>query len=82
MPLIYDSGVAWGLDVMRARALGADFVMVGRAFQYAVVAFGAKGIDHLVHVLQADISANMSQLGAETLDQLADHLLDGATPTE
>ncbi|SNZ19251.1 alpha-hydroxy acid oxidase [Cohaesibacter gelatinilyticus] len=76
MPLIYDSGVAWGLDIMRALAKGADFVMIGRAFQYAVAAFGAKGIDHLVHILKADMIANMSQLGVEKLDQLPQYLLD------
>jgi L-lactate dehydrogenase (cytochrome) len=76
VPLIYDSGVAWGLDIMRALAKGADFVMVGRAFQYAVAAFGAKGIDHLVHILKADITANMSQLGVENLDELPRYLLD------
>ncbi|WP_170378479.1 alpha-hydroxy acid oxidase [Ruegeria atlantica] len=75
VPLIYDSGVAWGLDIMRALAKGADFVMVGRAFQYAVAAFGARGIDHLVHILKADIEANMSQLGSEKLGSLAEHLL-------
>jgi L-lactate dehydrogenase (cytochrome) len=78
VPLIYDSGVAWGLDVMRALAKGADFVMVGRAFQYAVAAFGSKGIDHLVHILKADITANMSQLGLENLDQLPSYLLDAS----
>ena len=78
VPLIYDSGVAWGLDVMRALAKGADFVMVGRAFQYAVAAFGSKGIDHLVHILKADITANMSQLGLEDLDQLPSYLLDAS----
>jgi L-lactate dehydrogenase (cytochrome) len=76
VPLIYDSGVAWGLDIMRALAKGADFVMIGRAFQYAVAAFRAKGIDHLVHILKADITANMSQLGVEQLDQLSEYLLD------
>jgi len=75
VPLIYDSGVAWGMDVMRALAKGADFVMVGRAFQFAVAAFGARGIDHLVHILRADIEANMSQLGVEKIDLLADYLL-------
>lgn len=76
MPLIYDSGVSWGLDVMRALAMGADFVMLGRAFQYAVAAFGQKGVDHLIHIVKADITANMSQLGVESLDALADCLLD------
>ena len=76
VPLIYDSGVAWGMDVMRALAKGADFVMVGRAFQFAVAAFGARGIDHLVHILKADIEANMSQLGLEQLDRLGEYLLE------
>lgn len=75
VPLIYDSGISWGLDVMRALAKGADFVMVGRAFQFATAAFGAKGIDHLIHILKADITANMSQLGAEKTGKLAEHLL-------
>lgn len=75
VPLIYDSGVAWGMDVMRALAKGADFVMVGRAFQFAVAAFGARGIDHLIHILKADIEANMSQLGVENINRLAEYLL-------
>lgn len=75
VPIIYDSGVAWGLDIMRAMAKGADFVMVGRAFQYAVAAFGSKGINHLVHILKSDIVANMSQLGVEKLGQLEKYLL-------
>ena len=76
VPLIYDSGVAWGLDIMRALAKGADFVMLGRAFQYAVAAFGVKGVDHLVHILRADITANMSQLGVEQLESLSQYLLE------
>jgi L-lactate dehydrogenase (cytochrome) len=76
IPLIYDSGVAWGLDIIRALANGADFVMVGRAFQYAVAAFGARGIDHVIHILRSDLTANMSQLGVEKLDNLPDYLLD------
>ena len=75
VPLIYDSGINWGLDIMRARALGADFIMIGRAFQYAVAAFGSKGIDHLVHILKSDITANMSQLGLEDLGQIRQYLL-------
>ncbi len=75
VPLIYDSGVSWGLDVMRALAMGADLVMLGRAFQYAVAAFEQKGVDHLIHIVRADIIANMSQLGVESLDALTDCLL-------
>ncbi|TRD22653.1 alpha-hydroxy acid oxidase [Palleronia caenipelagi] len=78
MPLIYDSGVNWGLDILRAYAKGADFVMLGRAFHYAVAAFGARGIEHVIHVLKADMQANMSQLGIDRLDEIATALLDPA----
>ncbi|MBG6211229.1 L-lactate dehydrogenase (cytochrome) [Labrenzia sp. EL_126] len=79
-PLIYDSGIAGGLDIMRALAMGANFVMIGRAFHYAVAAFGAEGIDHLVHILRADVQANMSQLGQEDLEKLPDYLLPVGSP--
>ncbi|WP_300031560.1 alpha-hydroxy acid oxidase [uncultured Roseobacter sp.] len=70
LPLIFDSGVEGGLDILRARALGADFVMLGRAFHYALAALGPAGIDHLTDILRRDLEANMGQLGAATLNDL------------
>lgn len=55
---------------MRALALGADFVMLGRGFHYALAALGPKGIDHLVDILAQDMIANMGQIGARDLSQL------------
>ncbi len=71
VPIVVDSGIAGGLDIMRGLALGADFVFLGRAFHYAVAALGDKGGDHLVHILKSDLCANMSQIGAHNLRDLA-----------
>ncbi len=70
LPLIFDSGIEGGLDILRARALGADFVMLGRAFHFALAALGAQGPAHLIHILARDMEANMGQMGAATLDDL------------
>jgi len=70
MPIIFDSGVIGGLDIMRALALGADFVMLGRAWHYAVAAFAERGVDHLVHMLTDDMRLNMAQIGAATIADL------------
>ena len=74
-PIIFDSGIEGGLDILRALALGADFTFLGRAFLYAAAAFGSRGLDHLIHILRADIEANMAQIGAETLSDVKERLL-------
>ncbi|MGR3270386.1 alpha-hydroxy-acid oxidizing protein [Thalassococcus profundi] len=63
LPLIFDSGVESGLDILRAIALGADFVMMGRPWHYALAALGRDGPAHLIDILTRDMIANMGQLG-------------------
>jgi L-lactate dehydrogenase (cytochrome) len=70
LPIIFDSGIEGGLDILRALASGADFVMLGRAWHYALGALGAKGPEHLADTLAKDLIANMGQLGAKTLADL------------
>lgn len=70
LPLIMDSGIAGGLDILRALAQGADFVMLGRAWHYALGALGADGPAHLIDLLRADMVANMHQIGAAGLADL------------
>lgn len=72
LPLLFDSGIEGGLDILRALALGADFVMLGRAFHFALGALGPKGIDHLIDILGRDMAANMGQIGARNLSELPD----------
>jgi L-lactate dehydrogenase (cytochrome) len=77
LPLIFDSGVTGGLDVMRALALGAHFVMMGRPWHYALGALGREGPAHWHDVLIKDMTSNMAQIGANHLSDLASRL---ATP--
>lgn len=70
LPLVFDSGIEGGLDIIRALALGADFVMLGRAWHYALGALGEAGPAHLADMLAKDMASNMGQLGAKTLAEL------------
>ena len=70
LPILFDSGVESGLDILRALSLGADFIMLGRAFHFALGALGPKGVDHLIDILAKDMIANMSQLGLSDLKNL------------
>ncbi|MEM9579338.1 MAG: alpha-hydroxy acid oxidase [Pseudomonadota bacterium] len=70
LPLILDSGIESGLDMLRAFALGADFIMLGRAWHYALGALGAVGPAHLADILRKDLLANMGQLGMASLQDL------------
>ena len=74
-PLIFDSGVTCGTDILRALALGADFVMMGRAWHYAVGALGEKGPPHLMHILRDDMELVMGNLGTRTLWDLKGGLI-------
>lgn len=77
-PLIFDSGVMGGLDILRAIAHGADFVMLGKAFHYGLGAAGAAGAEHVVNILRDDLIANMCQLCIARPSQARECLIDPA----
>jgi L-lactate dehydrogenase (cytochrome) len=72
--ILFDSGVRGGLDIARALALGADFVLLGRAFMYGVAALGKKGGDHVAQILKDDLENNMTQLGCRNIAELGNRL--------
>lgn len=74
-PVIYDGGVAGGLDALRAIAHGADFVMLGRAWHYGLGAFGAKGAAHVLHILREDMKSALGQMGLSCPLEAREHLL-------
>ncbi|TVP47413.1 MAG: alpha-hydroxy-acid oxidizing protein [Halomonas sp.] len=70
IPIMIDSGFRRGTDVIKALALGADFVFVGRPFNYAAAYAGQAGVEHVAELLQQEIERNMALLGLTSLSQL------------
>ena len=74
-PLIFDSGIRCGEDIVKARALGADFVMVGRPFLHAMAAVGTPGPQRLLQCLQGEIETTLAQLGLASIEAVGAHCL-------
>ena len=74
LKLIVDSGVRSGLDVARALAVGADFVLLGRAFMFAVSALGEAGAELAVELIRSELEQIMNQVGCFDVRELSRHL--------
>lgn len=74
-PLIFDSGVRNGDDIIKALAYGADFVMLGRPFMYALGADAEKGVKSLVRILADEISVSMAQIGVNNIASLTNDVV-------
>jgi L-lactate dehydrogenase (cytochrome) len=75
MTIFADGGVRTGTDVFRMLALGADGVLIGRAFIYALAAQGQAGVEKLLAIMEKDIRTNMVLTGAKSLADIGPHLL-------
>lgn len=77
LKILADSGIRSGLDVVRMLALGADSVLLGRAFVYALAAQGGEGVANLLDLMAKEMRVAMTLTGAKTIadisgDALAD----------
>lgn len=75
IPVMLDSGVRRGSDVLKALALGASFVFVGRPFGYAAAVAGEPGVLKAIELLKLEVSRNMAMLGVTSLGELDDSFL-------
>jgi L-lactate dehydrogenase (cytochrome) len=79
MPVLVDGGVRSGLDVVRMLALGANFVMMGRAWAYALAAAGEAGVAHVLKLIDAEMQVAMALTGVTSIAQIDNAILDQAT---
>jgi L-lactate dehydrogenase (cytochrome) len=75
MTVIIDSGIRRGTDVLKALALGADFVFLGRPFLFAAAIGGAPGVIHAARILKEEIERDMALVGVNRLSELTPALL-------
>ncbi|WP_207459154.1 alpha-hydroxy acid oxidase [Azospirillum sp. SYSU D00513] len=80
MTVMIDSGFRRGTDVLKALALGAQCVFVGRPFNYASAIAGEAGVSHAINLLSAEIRADMGLLGITSLAEMGPDKLLPAGP--
>lgn len=78
MTVTMDSGVRRGTDVLMARALGAQFVFVGRPFLCATAIAGVPGVLHVIRTLREEIDSDMALIGITSLAEVRRALLTRA----
>jgi L-lactate dehydrogenase (cytochrome) len=75
VPLLADGGVRSGLDVVRMLALGADFVLLGRAWAYALAADGERGVGHMLKLIEAEMRVAMALTGCRSIAEISREIL-------
>ena len=75
IPVLVDGGVRSGLDVIRMLALGADFVLMGRAWAFALAADGQRGVAHMLKLVEAEIRVAMALTGCRSIGEIDRHIL-------
>jgi L-lactate dehydrogenase (cytochrome) len=71
LAILADSGVRNGLDIVRMIALGADSVLLGRPFIYALAAAGGAGVSHLLDLIEKEMRVAMVLTGAKTVSDIS-----------
>ncbi len=80
MTIMLDSGIRRGADLIRAKALGADFAFAGRALAYGVGAGAAQGADRAIAILKLELVRALGQLGATSFGNVGRSDLAAPSP--
>jgi L-lactate dehydrogenase (cytochrome) len=75
MTVMLDGGIRRGTDVLKALALGAQFVFVGRPFLYAAMVGGEAGVRHALTLLRDEVDRDMALLGIRSIGEITSELV-------
>lgn len=75
VPVLLDGGVRRGVDVVKALALGATAVMIGRPYLWGLGTAGAAGVERVVRMLVTELELAMAQCGAASLAEVTRELV-------
>ena len=79
-PLMFDSGLRNGEGVIKALALGADFVLIGRPFLYAMAADGYAGLQQVIELIRNQIDISLAQLGCVDINDIdSSYMMSGSS---
>jgi L-lactate dehydrogenase (cytochrome) len=70
IPVMMDSGIRRGTDVLKAFAMGAKFAFVGRPFMYAAAVGGEEGVRHAIAILAEEIHRDMGLMGINAMGEM------------
>jgi L-lactate dehydrogenase (cytochrome) len=70
LTVLADGGIRSGLDVVRMLALGADAVLLGRAWAYALGARGEAGVSHMLQLVEAEMRVAMALTGCRRISEI------------
>ena len=76
--VMFDSGVRRGSDIVKALAIGADMVLLGRATLYGIAAAGQEGAEKAISILATEMEKTMASAGCRNIDELSRDIF---TPT-
>jgi L-lactate dehydrogenase (cytochrome) len=74
--VLADGGVNSGLDVVRMLALGADAVLIGRSWVYALAARGQAGVEHVLELIHKEMLVAMALTGCRSIADIGSHVLE------
>lgn len=75
VPVLLDGGIRRGTDILKALALGANAVLVGRPIVFGLAVNGAFGVSHVLRLLRDEFEVAMALTGCKSVSEIGPHLL-------